>query len=319
MENESSEKRAQLSQHVGPKYSMEDFSCAVVGVVRNCGGTLKLEVERLWRALDGFSSVRWFLVESDSSDESEMVLRQLGATVPDFEFVSLGNLRDSMAERTTRLAYCRNHYLEKIESSADFAQVDYVVVADMDGVNSRVTREAVETCWLRDDWDACFPNQSGPYYDVWALRHGLWSPNDCWEVKEFLDSVRKKPLKNGFTAVYSRMLRISPRSEWIRVESAFGGLGVYRREALTGVRYSGRRPDGKAVCEHVPLNLQLSKRGRRLFINPRFINAGFTEHTWRYFTLVRALGKAVKRILKMGQRFMGGRSAPDRSGAVVAR
>jgi hypothetical protein len=81
------------------------------------------------------------------------------------------------------------------------------------------------------------------------------------------------------------MIKIPPLSEWIHVESAFGGFGIYKMESIKNLKYSGVNDTGLPICEHVPLNLDIGRAGGKLFINPRLLNCGVNDHTshlrWR--------------------------------------
>ncbi len=154
-----------------------------------------------------------------------------------------------------------------------------MIIADFDGVNRLITDEAVLSCWERNDWDVCTANQRGPYYDVWALRHRDWSPNDCWLQYVFLFQHNVGKRLALFAAVHSRMITISEDSNWIEVDSAFGGFAIYRRSVLEEALYVGLRDDGGEICEHVTFHSQLRAQHRRIFINPKLINAAYTEHT----------------------------------------
>ena len=65
--------------------------------------------------------------------------------------------------------------------------------------------------------------------------------------------------------------------DWIRVYSAFGGLAIYRFEAVKGLRYacpSLRNDDDRVEvkCEHYSLYKQMAERGYdKVFINPSMI------------------------------------------------
>lgn len=254
---------------------MQHFSEAtvlIVGTVRNVERTIRNDIVRLREATSGFRAVKWFVVESDSSDKSVNMLQQLAREVPDFRYVSLGKLRKSIRSRPVRLAYCRNTYLDSLEKDPGYANTDYLIVADLDGVNTALTRRALESCWQFDNWDACFANQIGPYNDIWALRHPYWSPNDCWLAYHSLLALTQRKRFARKVAVLDRMVTISPKSAPIEVVSAFGGLGIYVAPTLRGLRYSGQLPDGQRICEHVPLNEEIVRRGGRLLINPAMTN-----------------------------------------------
>lgn len=271
----------------------------VVGTVRDCAERVGAEVARLGAALKGFARVQWLLVESDSADATVSRLAELAARDADFSHVSLGNLRERIPLRTERIAFCRNTYLDLLRTDASYAAVNFVVVADFDGVNSLLTEEAIASCWRRDDWDVCAANQRGRYYDIWALRHTEWSPNDCWGQYRFLTGHGVGHAKAWSACVRSRMLRIPRESQWIEVDSAFGGLAIYRRSALQHGRYVGSDPQGAECCEHVALHSELRAQGGRIFINPALINGESPDHTDSMVIerrMVRAIGRVMRRV-----------------------
>jgi hypothetical protein len=222
--------------------------------------------------------VQWLVIESDSNDDTRAKLEELKAEIQTFQFIALGELCERFPLRTQRIAYCRNRYLHEIEQNPDYKDIDYVIVADLDGVTELLTEYGVSSSFSRNDWDVVTANQRGPYYDIWALRHADWSPNDCWRQYKFLMEHRMNAEKALFGAIQSRMITIREDCDWIEVESAFGGFAIYRKEALDGVQYSGLTETGEEVCEHVALHQILRTRGKRIFINPKLINT-YTEQT----------------------------------------
>jgi len=263
--------------------ALQEAHVLVVGVARNCEDSLVRTFEKLGRSLSAAKKLSFFIVESDSSDATRNVLEKLSVDHANFKFTSLGNLSESFPKRTERIAICRNTYLDELDSNPDYRDADFVIVADWDGVNDLLSQQAVASCWLRDDWDVCAANQAGPYYDIWALRHSLWSPNDCWEQQRFLAAAGLTGRRATRLAVHSRMLAIPSDSDWIEVQSAFGGLAIYRKEALEAGRYVGLSEYDTEVCEHVSLNAAILSKGGKLFINPALINTGVVDHA-RYAT-----------------------------------
>lgn len=274
-------------------------SLVIVGCVRNGAKTLRRAVETLARATAGFARVQFLIIESDSTDTTLAELESLRRDFPDFAFVSMGALAERVPARTERIATCRNRCLEVLSSEERYASVDYVMAADLDGVNNDLRREALETCWASNlPWDVVAANQRDAYYDIWALRHADWCPVDCHEQYSRLRGIFDHPRALAI-AIHSRMARLSPRAAWIEVDSAFGGLAIYRRDALLAGRYSGTQA-GRPICEHVPLHAELRAKGYRIFINPALINAHRTDHSARIRLRVRlrreieALGKRVR-------------------------
>ena len=209
--------------------------------------------------------------------------------------------------RTERLAIARNKYLAFIREHVDPIEYPYIVIADFNLLNNKLSIESVLSSWSRSDWDVVTANQSARYYDVWALRHPLWSPNDCWEQHEFLKKYIKNPEIINSYSLRSRMLKIPKDSNWIEVDSAFGGFAMYKSSFLIrDVFYEGKNDAGNMICEHVAFNRKIKDLGAKIFINTSLINAHYTDHSRRmtmFFTFIRLLryanvSKIYRNILK---------------------
>ena len=250
----------------------------VVGLARNCAGVIQDEIRTIAGALTPFSSVKFLVIESDSEDATCQRLEAMQAEL-DIQTVSLGTLRKEHPSRTDRIAICRNEYVKCLQQDKQYSDIDYVIVADLDGVNRKLTPQAVESCWFDGaDWDACFANQSAPYYDIWALRHPDWSPDDCFQheghlIDQGMDAYRAKKI-----AIFNRMKTIPPEASPIRVQSAFGGFGIYKKHLFDQAHYIGLDEQGAEFCEHVSIHSQMAKSAK-LYVVPSLINCGYTEHS----------------------------------------
>src|SRR3954454_6380323 len=160
---------------------LERSEIIVAGVARNCAHTLRDEIVTLKRAFGSARALKFLVIESDSDDQTVRTLRDLSNEL-DLAYLSLGSLREEIPLRSDRIAHCRNQYLGHIAADPHLARADYVAVADFDGVNRCLTEAAVASCWVSSaDWDVCTANQRDYYYDIWALRHAAWCPEDCWQ------------------------------------------------------------------------------------------------------------------------------------------
>jgi len=250
----------------------------IVGLARNCEDVIEREVLEISSAFSKAKTLNLLIIESDSYYRTVTTLEKLSEN-NDFEFITLENLRNQYPKRTERIAICRNRYLEELRTRKEYKYIDYVVVADLDGVNSELTAIAVESCWkLSEDWDACFANQSKAYYDIWAVRHKRWCPNDCWQTYNFLYSNGVSKFSALQAAVHSRMISISNDKDPIEVDSAFGGLGIYKKSAISLGTYVGMDDNNEEFSEHVYLHKVMCDKGMRLYIVPSLINCGWNEH-----------------------------------------
>lgn len=265
-----------MTQHIPIRFA----SILIVGLARNCENIIQGEIRKINSAFANFRETNWIVVESDSDDDTVSKLEDLKAEL-NIEIITLGKIRNDFPIRTQRIAVCRNEYVKAITSNERYQHVDYVVIADLDGVNRDLTAKSVESCWLEEhDWDACFANQSAPYYDIWALRHDDWCPNDCYKHEVFLKLHGIDDYTARVSSILSRMIKIKQSEKPIEVKSAFGGLGIYKKELFGNFYYSGLDKNGDEVCEHVSFHKHMSKTSK-LVIMPSLVNAGYTEHSER--------------------------------------
>ncbi len=261
----------------------KDSSVVITGLVRDAAEKMPKDVESLLHAFEGFKEVKVLIVESDSQDDTLFQLSQLQDKYSNIEYFSLGSLHPKIPERVDRLSHCRQFALKEIISR--YSSFDYVCVADLDGMNTLISPEGIESCWEREGWDVCAANQLGHYYDVYALRHPTWCPQDySLDERELLNS-GMHPMKARREAVHKKQRKISKEHDWIEVDSAFGGLAIYKMPLYIRGEYSSRQPvTGSIVCEHVLFHETLKKQGANIFINPKLINCEI-----RRFTSIKSL------------------------------
>ena len=259
--------------------NISDSKILIVGLVRNCESQIEKEFNIISSAFSDAKTLSWLVIESDSEDTTVEVLEKLKSK-KNFDFISLSKLSPTYPKRTERIAICRNRYLEEIRVNKKYNDIDYIVVADLDGVNSELTTAAVKSCWeIGTPWDACFANQSTAYYDIFALRHKIWCPTCCVEESDFLIKHGTSKYKARKSAIFSRMIKIEKGEEPIEVESAFGGLGIYKKNTLISADYKGLNSKNEEACEHVYLHSKMRENGFKLYIIPSLINCGWNNHS----------------------------------------
>lgn len=178
------------------------------------------------------------LYENNSSDHTKELLQQLN---PDFitiqcedytndYFLDTGYARtwDNQPCRIQMIAHARNKLLDMIHTK-NLTPGDFVILSDLDFLKSP---DPVVIAKILTEFPAgvaaIFANgvvSNGKYYDASVLRTDTFpfGPEILGEIfweKHYLDQIQciiTQPMK---------------------VYSAFGGLGIYRAEAITGCRYS---------------------------------------------------------------------------------
>jgi FkbM family methyltransferase len=163
-----------------------------------------------------------------------------------------------------------------------FAEFDDVVMLDFDDVNSgpidpAAFKAARSWLWGDEHRRAAFANSAFFYYDVWALRHPTWSPDDCWaRVRSERGKMSVKDAVRQHVAM--RQVPIARTRPPILVDSAFGGLAIYRRKAAIEGSYCGLDAAGEETCEHVLFNAAVKGSDGVMAIYPALQNHSPPAH-----------------------------------------
>jgi len=260
----------------------------VTGLARNVGAHLEKEITKLEIQLEKiFDVVKFFIVESDSIDSTPKILNELKKKKNNFDFVSLNHLDGTYPNRIERITYCRNIYVTQIRKINKFEDFDFILIIDFDIKNNRLNLKILDAYLENDSWDGLFVNQKGPYYDIFALRCNGWSDSDCFqeykELSKVFSSAEAKQI-----AIWSKMRRIPCNSEVIEVDSAFGGLAVYRIECFLKYDYDDPAKE-YIISEHVHFNLRLRSDAGKLFILPALVNFSWSAHNLSKYRILRTL------------------------------
>lgn len=275
-------------------------SVILVGTVSNVERNIVSDLRRVMKALSGMKLVKIILIESDSKDSTRLILSQLQEEIENLIVISLGDLIERLPNRIERIRFCRQRYVLEVRRLIAQSPTDLVAVADLDGMNSKLNAVSVASCFIRDDWDVVTANQKFGYYDLLALRHPTWCPDDIMKllsqkqqelrlqlatrrrnlnrilVRAKFDSIRKD-------VIYSKMHRIRSDSPWIEVESAFGGFAFYKSWIFQELDYE----PAISESEHVSFHRKIRERSGKIYINPALINNHVNTYNINRFTLIR--------------------------------
>ena len=151
----------------------------IAGPARNIAAYINQELEGLYQAMHNFKCIHGLVVESDSDDDTTQQLAALKLRLPNFNYISFGRLIKQIPMRTARLAYARNRIVTEVKDNPRYAKVDFIAMADLDGINRHISAQSIAQCWeVAEEWDVITANQANTYYDVWTLRHRDWRPVD---------------------------------------------------------------------------------------------------------------------------------------------
>ena len=284
----------------------ESARVLVVGLARNIEKTIYEEIKRIETLASKNQSISYFIVESDSDDNTVKSMEVIKSENKRFDFVSLGNMQAVFPERIARLSYCRDIYLKYIRENQAKENWDFIAVMDLDGVNKKLSFSSFQRALkYEDSWDVLTCNQTGPYYDIYALRSKGWVEEDFLKsinlakqridndsknikggklVQKLICDFKNNQLRRKF--VYKKMKFIPPWAPPIEVDSAFGGLAIYKPNVLMVNDYQGSEEELNE-CEHVVLHRKIRNLGGRIYIYPPLVAGGWNEHSLNRIYLIR--------------------------------
>ena len=256
---------------------LNDKSIIICGIVRNAEKGLINNIPVIRCFCKYFKDYHVVIYENNSVDKTKKLLAEwmkadathvhcimenvdATATIPKVSSVSVNPFYSH--KRINKMAYLRNQYMDYIASKEWTA--DYLMVVDMDV--ARLDVDGILTSFnVSQEWDAltAFGYSTSPklcrrFHDTYALTEYGDEQNPQTESKIKTNADKYGTLHKGMPLV--------------RVFSAFGGLAIYRYEAVRGLRYDVYKNDDSRVevrCEHYSIYKQMKDRGYdKVYINP---------------------------------------------------
>jgi hypothetical protein len=281
---------------------MKFGSAVIVGCLKNSAEFLPKVFQNLENIAACFSEVAFIFIENDSKDLTKESISAWGAKQAQFKLFSLDGLDNYEKNRTVRLEIARNAYINAIKQDKSLHSFEYMIVMDMDDrgahpIGMEALSSALNFLKQQDSRAAVFANQSIKYYDLWALRHPQLCPFDFWH-EVLAEALQFSSDEEAFNKVYATVPKCIPiDTPPIEVESAFGGMGVYKMPFVLNnkSRYIGHEYKyfvGDSIvfsklqtCEHVSFHRGISAQGGQMFILPHLVNSdqdtGFNPSAFR--------------------------------------
>jgi hypothetical protein len=258
---------------------LNDSSIIVCSIVRNAENGLKKNIPVINALCDEAKDYKIVVYENDSKDNTKLILKNWSVdrgpekvhillndniisnkTIPLSKEVSCNPFFSS--KRIEKMVYLRNQYISYIKKMN--WEADYVIIVDLD-VEALFLENILSSFSLNIDWDAITaygyslsPSWKKRYHDTYALV----------EFGNGEESQTEQKIKD----LASKYGKLKYDDSPIRVFSAFGGLAIYRYEAIKDVNYQlifNNDDRVEVYCEHYSIYYQMNKMGYdRIFINP---------------------------------------------------
>jgi len=242
---------------------LKQYSAIFCGITRDNASDIPAVLRSIDETGSLFGNYAAVVFENDSTDETRELLSAWrdghGSNVKLICEVHNIEKRPSLQF----MAYCRNRYLQEIDRP-EYDGYTHVIIVDFDMAYGW-PRESVVNSFMYSGWDVMAANgiftRMGHMWDAFAFR----TP----ELNEPYRSEKYGPIENYWPLINTdRYHRIYPPTlPPFPVLSAFGGLCIYRKAVLSGLRHDETSED----CEHVSLHAAILARGGRIFMNPAML------------------------------------------------
>ena len=255
----------------------------IIGLLaRDCKDSIVRNKPRIEKFCSFFEDYHIVVVENDSNDGTQEVLRdwaeENNRMVVD-SFTDHSERRaDSGYDRISYMAWLRNRPLDDIRQ---LPAPDVVVMMDVDLYDFDVEGLLDSICRAPEDWGALtangrmmLPNHRylKAQFDQYAY---LANDEDLCDMNYGMFTTRH---------LYRRGRELNEAVQmydYYPVHSAFGGVAVYRYEAIKDLTYQTLMIDDhhpKAFCEHVPFHLDIIQRGYQNYVcRAMVVNNGILE------------------------------------------
>ena len=251
----------------------------ICGIVRNAEKGLINNIPIINSLCEYFVDYKVIIYENDSLDRTKELLLEWQNKNPEKIHVSINNTDAAQTipstvsvnsnpffsrKRIEKMVTLRNKYMEYIDKRG--WEADYLMVVDLDVAQLNL-QGILSSFKAKYEWDAvtAFGYSTSPklkrrYHDTYALT--LW--ND-----------KTPQTENKIKKLSDKLGKLKSTDDWVRVDSAFGGLAIYNYSAIKGIKYQILGNEDKRVevkCEHYSIYSQMRERGyNHFYINPSMI------------------------------------------------
>lgn len=252
---------------------MIDKRIAIGALARNCEENLPGNIDRIEELRKHFASSCVFIYENNSTDSTKDILKKWQSK-SDNIYLRLEDIdeskyrltrkerllyRGTSSQRIKKMCDCRNKLLNMINQGVD---TDYVVFIDVDikwfSVDGIIN--SIENA--PKDWGGIFSN----CYVSFLTNQGIFDLPEYYDTFAYLDYGREADeielkelnrLKRHHIAdvIYKKV----NSTGYLQCVSAFGGVGLYKRCAIEGLKYNTYSPikwndTSSSLCEHILYN-----------------------------------------------------------------
>ena len=237
---------------------------------------------------EGVGVEKIIIVDSDSNDGTKEYCKSLKND--NILFIEEDNVKNNFHNRIEILSHCRNIGLQNIEKTNDVLYIPIDLDIDLFSlIKPKSFIDLVKNFQNNKDIDALFPYSEPYYYDIFALRKQGWVDNNAvLQAHKLKQKFKIGSFFFNYFLVFKKQISKNKFSEdLIRVESAFGGIGLYKinKNKIIYMRL-------KILIQNFILNTCLSIIILKIYLSTK---TGLFQHRKMHinFHLLRKLAKVV--------------------------
>jgi len=238
------------------------MNIVIAGLAKNCHDNYKKNIEFLIDFKEAYKEsleISILVIENDSKDDTKKIIKKFSENKFIHDYC-LDGLDKKLTNRIERITFCRNYLLEKLTNLYSDTENYIYISADFDiDLFSKTPKETffqiLNKINNQNEVTAIFPNTTPYYYDIHALRKRGWNTVDSW--KRYNQISKYVPIGKFFLRyvyIYRKQRKIKTKKTFIDVDSAFGGIGIYKLNKLnlSNIKYESDKSFDK--CEHIYFN-----------------------------------------------------------------
>ena len=247
---------------------LSDKTVVIAALARNCARQLPDNIKRIEALRCFFSKSYIIVIENDSEDATKQILKKWEKGSADVYVISKDfktNTIPSKVEnvdpgtsafRIEKMAKYRNMYMEFIDSF-NFP-IDYVIMLDIDVKYFSIKGVVDSILTAPSNWGALFA------YGVANVCYAGWNLFPCYyDCYAFVPANQRKYKLSSDNFLLPRKFLFGRMffTRYLPCISAFGGIGIYKYQLISGKRYYCQKNpvenSMECFCEHVPFNHSL--------------------------------------------------------------
>lgn len=302
--------------------SLINKTIVIAALARNCEKYLADNLTRIEELRECFTHSYVVILENDSKDATKQILSFYKNKTSEVKLISKdyhgeypikkypkSNYQEKSCNRIARMAFLRNQILSCVKTIA----FDYLITIDIDIYSFSVKGVCDAIANAPSNWGGLFANGRIFFKSGHSTIHPLPIVYDiyaCFVNTLDFNKLSRLYLNDTYLLIRQYLIgQLSDKHDYLPVVSAYGGLGIYKKECLTN-EYQVKTPltwknSNASLCEHVLFNKNICDNGYQCYLVKNLEvcysiidKGGFKGFLVKNYPLLYAIASHCAKILK---------------------